>query len=91
MKKTALIFLTAYSIMIAGTATAADTAAASAPAAATSEQPQATASATAVPEECLKLVAAIKACEKIGGFSAMGCKYTAKSKYTCPVALDKLM
>ena len=52
---------------------------------------QAKTPAPSIPEECTKLVAAIKACEKSGGFMESGCKQAAKSKFNCPIALDKLM
>jgi len=81
MKKTTLLLI-ASSIILSGTAAAELAAPPTAPA--TPAEPS-------IPEECVKLVAAIKACEKIGGFSAMSCKYTAKSKYTCPIPLEKLM
>lgn len=86
MKKTALLILTAYSIMLSGCGIVpmADTAT---PAA----RPQAAPGAAAIPEECLKLVAGIKACERAGGFTEMGCKIGVKAKYTCPIPLDKLM
>ena len=77
--------------MLSGTAAAELAAPPTFSAAVTTPAPASAPAETSIPEECVKLVAAIKACEKIGGFSAMGCKYTAKSKYTCPIALDKLM
>jgi len=56
---------------------------------AAADQPKTT--SPSIPEECTKLVAAIKACEKAGGFTESSCKYAAKSKFTCPIPLDKLM
>lgn len=36
------------------------------------------------PAECLKLIAALKACDQAGGFLAMGCKGLARSQFNCP-------
>lgn len=36
------------------------------------------------PAECLKLIAALKACDQTGGFMAMGCKGLARSQFNCP-------
>ena len=82
MKKIALFLLIASSILLSGTASAELAAPPTAPAKPAEKS---------IPEECVKLVAAIKACEKAGGFTESSCKYAAKSKYTCPIALDKLM
>ena len=90
MKKVTLLFI-ASSFMLSGIAAAELAAPPTFPAAAAAPAPAAAPAETSIPEECVKLVAAIKACEKIGGFSAMSCKYTAKSKYTCPIPLEKLM
>jgi len=46
---------------------------------------------TNVPAECLKLVAALKACEQTGGFLSMGCKAIANSSFDCPIPVAKLM
>lgn len=38
------------------------------------------------PAECLKLIAALKACDQTGGFLQMGCKGLARSQFNCPNA-----
>ena len=43
------------------------------------------------PIECVKLVAAIKACDQTGGLLAMGCKAAAKSQFDCPIPVERLM
>lgn len=53
-------------------------------------QPQQVAEAS-TPAGCVKLVAAIKACDQTGGFMAMGCKALAKSQFDCPVPVETLM
>ncbi len=83
MKKTVLI-LALCSFTFAGTASAAENIKLAAAEQSKTPPPS-------VPEECTKLVAAIKSCEKAGGFMESTCKQAAKSKYTCPIALDKLM
>lgn len=52
-----------------------------------SEQPQQVAEAN-TPADCLKLAAAIKACDQTGGFLAMGCKAAARSQYNCPIPVE---
>lgn len=52
-------------------------------------QPQQT--EASVPEECMKLVAAIKACDQTGGWMAAGCKMGAKASFNCPVPLETIM
>lgn len=42
------------------------------------------------PAECIKLIAALKACDQAGGFLAMGCKSISRSKFDCP-AVEKYM
>lgn len=63
------------------------------PAQQTQQQPAQTQKVAEVstPAECLKLVAAIKACDQTGGFLAMGCKAMAKSQFTCPIPVETLM
>lgn len=82
MKKTVLLFALC-SFTFAGTASSAENMKLAA-----ADQAK---TPPSVPEECTKLVAAIKSCEKAGGFMESTCKQAAKSKYTCPIALDKLM
>lgn len=48
-----------------------------------SVQPQQTPQANTLPE-CLKLAAALKACDQAGGFLSMGCKAVARSQFNCP-------
>ena len=44
-----------------------------------------------MPLECLKLVAALKACDKASGFLSMGCEAVARSSFDCPLPMHKLM
>lgn len=57
----------------------------------TQEAPPPQVAETSTPVECLKLVAAIKACDQTGGFMAMGCKVLARSQYACPIPIETLM
>ena len=41
-----------------------------------------------MPLECIKLAAAIKACDQSSGFLSMGCKAIAKSQFDCPISLN---
>ena len=41
-----------------------------------------------MPLECIKLAAAIKACDQSSGFLSMGCKAIAKSQFDCPIPLN---
>ena len=91
MKKAALLILTAYSIMLSGCESLSQAIAPMADTATPAARPQAAPGGAAIPEECLKLVAGIKACERTGGFMEMGCKTGVKAKDTCPIPLDKLM
>ena len=43
------------------------------------------------PIECLKLVAAIKACDQSSGFLSMGCKAVARSQFVCPIPVEELL
>ena len=40
-----------------------------------------------MPLECIKLVAALKACDQTSGFLSMGCKAIARSSTDCPLSL----
>jgi len=41
-----------------------------------------------MPLECIKLAAALKACDEASGFLSMGCKAIAKSQFDCPIPLN---
>jgi len=41
-----------------------------------------------MPLECIKLAAALKACDQTSGFLSMGCKAMAKSSFDCPIPLN---
>lgn len=41
-----------------------------------------------MPLECIKLAAALKACDETSGFLSMGCKAVAKSQFDCPIPLN---
>lgn len=41
-----------------------------------------------MPLECVKLAAALKACDEASGFLSMGCKAVAKSQFDCPIPLN---
>ena len=43
------------------------------------------------PVECLKLVAALKACDETSGFLSMGCKAIANNSFDCPIPVGQLM
>ncbi len=47
--------------------------------------------ADSMPVECVKLVAAYKACDQVGGFSGMGCRLLADSQYKCPIPATQLI
>ena len=44
-----------------------------------------------MPAECLKLAAAVKACDQAGGFLAMACKMGAESQFKCPLPMSQIL
>lgn len=55
------------------------------------QQPEPPPQQANTPVECLKLVAAIKACDQTGGLMGMACKAAARSQFDCPIPVERLL